>query len=101
METCSPELLYLRATPWLTIIGVGVILLLYWLHLCPVLYRHGARFPTGLALHRVWRDLRRYRAIRYAQAKSLNAYYVILLLAGFTGAVVLTMVVFWIKNTTG
>jgi hypothetical protein len=58
-------------------------ILMYWVVICPSLYRRGARFPTGLLFWRVFAELRRYKEIRTAAAMSLTAYYLTFILAWF------------------
>lgn len=93
MPSWSAEAQYLTAASRLMIAGTGLTLLLYWARVCPVLYRHGARFPTGVALHRFARDLRRYRALQRADGQSVNLYYVLLVLAWFTAGTVVVVAV--------
>lgn len=57
--------------------------LLHWVVVCPCLYRHGARFPTGLLFWRVFRELRRYRNLTSREGKPLSLYYFIFILAWF------------------
>jgi|YelNatPaOPRAMG01_1025707.scaffolds.fasta_scaffold15877_6 hypothetical protein len=81
----------------LWIISIGVQLLLHWLMICPALYRHGQRFPTGFLPWRVFRELRIYRSLLTAEARSLNRYYLYLLLFWFNIllGLVLGLLVLW------
>jgi hypothetical protein len=94
----SAEAHHLTAVTRLLVAGAGLTLLLYWGHVCPVLYRHGARFPTGLALHRFARDLRRYHALQRADGQPSNLYYTLLVLAWFTAGAVLAAAGIWLDN---
>jgi hypothetical protein len=69
----------------LVLLAVSVLanLLIHWLVICPKLYRHGARFPTGLLPWRVFQELRAYKAIQNAEARTLTFYYAAFLLAWF------------------
>jgi hypothetical protein len=60
-----------------------LIPLIYWLIICRRLYRHGARFPTGLIPWRFFGDLIRYRESCQALGDSLSGYYVYWLLFVF------------------
>jgi hypothetical protein len=98
MHSWSAEAQYLTAASRLMIAGAGLTLLLYWGLVCPELYRHGARFPTGLALHRFMRDLRRYQALRLADGQPCDLYYALLLLAWFTAGTVVVVAVVWLNG---
>ena len=67
----------------LWIVFTAANLLLYWVVVCPVLYRSGARFPTGLMPWRYFHDLRGYQMILAAEGKSSNRYYILLFLTWF------------------
>lgn len=59
---------------------LAVIILLYWVIVCPALYRHGARFPTGLMPWRFLRDLRAYKTIIVSNGDFPFYYYLIWIL---------------------
>jgi hypothetical protein len=61
----------------LILLGLIVLanILLHWMAICPRLYRHGARFPTGLFFWRVFRELRVYRELTVARSRPLTFYY--------------------------
>jgi hypothetical protein len=58
-------------------------ILLHWVVICGRLYRHGARFPTGLLFWRVFPELRRYRDLARMGGKPLTFYYFGFILAWF------------------
>jgi hypothetical protein len=99
MHAWSAETQHLAAASRLLAAGAGLTLLLYWGHVCPVLYRHGARFPTGLALYRFARDLRRYQALRRADGQPANLYYTLLVLTWFTAGALLAAAGIWLNNS--
>ena len=51
------------------LLGVTTLanVLVHWLAICPRLYRHGARPPTGLLFWRVFNELRLYRNLTTAR----------------------------------
>lgn len=63
--------------------SVSANILLHWIVICGRLYRHGARFPTGLLFWRVFAELRRYRDLARAGGKSLTFYYFGFVMAWF------------------
>jgi len=58
-------------------------MLVHWLAICPRLYRHGARFPTGLLFWRVFHELRKYREYMVARSRPLTFYYLDFILSWF------------------
>ncbi len=60
---------------------LALIILLYWIVVCPSLYRHGARFPTGLMPWRFVRDVRDYKEIIVSNGDFPFYYYLIWILA--------------------
>jgi hypothetical protein len=77
--------------------GVTVNLLLYWAVICRVLYKFGARFPTGLAFWRIPNELKAFRDICATHGKSLAPYAgcLILFWFNFLLAVVLVLRIVW------
>ncbi len=72
-------------------VAAALNLLLYWGVVCVKLYRNGAKFPTGLLPWRYFHDLHGYRLVLAAEGKSVNLYYLMIVLTWFTvllGAVV-------------
>ena len=69
------------------VVLLGVTLLgnifFHWGVICACLYRHGARFPTGLLFWRVFRELRRYKSLIGRAGKPLSLYYFAFILAWF------------------
>ena len=67
------------------LLGVTVLanVLVHWLTICPRLYRHGARFPTGLFFWRVFHELRMYRELTVARSRPLTFYYLDFILSWF------------------
>jgi hypothetical protein len=80
--------------------GVGINLLIFWVIICPVLYKFGARFPTGLAFWRVPKELKAFRDVCSTHGKSFFPYVAFQILFWFnlTLAVVLALRVLW-ENT--
>lgn len=62
---------------------VAINLLLYWLVVCPTLYKRGARFPTGLFFWRFFHEMHVYYEICRARSRSLTIYYFCLILLWF------------------
>jgi hypothetical protein len=75
-------------------------ILLHWTVVCPCLYRHGARFPTGLLFWRAFRELRRYRNLTSRKGKPLSLYYFIFILAWFNLllAIVTALRMLWFQS---
>ena len=69
----------------IVLLGITLLssILLHWTVICTCLYRHGARFPTGLLFWRVFRELRRYRNLTSRVGKPLSLYYFAFILAWF------------------
>jgi hypothetical protein len=69
------------------IILLGVFLLaniiLHWIVICPRLYRHGARLPTGLFFWRVFNELRAYKNLTMAKGHPLTFYHFGFILSWF------------------
>jgi hypothetical protein len=84
------------------LLGVFVLvhILVHWLVICPRLYRHGARFPTGMFFWRVLRDLRTYRDLTAAKGDPLTFYYLDFILSWFTLllAVALALRILWVQT---
>jgi hypothetical protein len=97
MANWSTEIHLLRAFTGLAGAGMAVTLALYWAKVCPVLYRHGARFPTGLALHRFMKDLHHYHALQRADARTADLYYALVFLTLFTAGAMAAAVVVWLN----
>jgi hypothetical protein len=84
-----------------TILGLAVvsggllalIILLYWFVICLSLYRHGARFPTGLVPWRFVRDVRAYKEIIVANGDFPFYYYMIWILTWLLVVVLFILVV--------
>ena len=87
------------------LLGVSLVtnILLHWIVVCPRLYRHGARFPTGLLFWRVFPELRRYRDFTCAAAKPLTFYYTGFILTWFTLllAFALALRILWLQTQPG
>jgi len=64
-------------------LSVAANILLHWIVVCPRLYRHGARLPTGLFFWRVFGELRTYRNLTAAKGRPLTFYYVCFILTWF------------------
>ena len=87
------------------LLGVSLVtnILLHWIVVCPRLYRHGARFPTGLLFWRVFPELRRYRDFTCAAAKPLTFYYTGFILTWFSLllAFALALRILWLQTQPG
>lgn len=64
-------------------ISVATQLVLHWFRVCPKLYKHGAKFPTGLLFWRWFKELRRYRELLAARGAELTPYYITFILVWF------------------
>src|SRR5579859_6180713 len=75
-------------------------ILLHWVVICGRLYRHGARFPTGLLFWRVFPELRRYRDLFKAGGKPLTFYYFGFVLAWFNFLLAIATVlrILWVQS---
>lgn len=60
-----------------------VNILFHWVFICPRLYRHGARLPTGLLFWRVFNELRVYKNLTSAKGRPLTCYHLGFLLSWF------------------
>jgi hypothetical protein len=80
--------------------GVGLSMLLHWFIVCPILYKHGARFPTGLLVWRQWREMRLFKEVLAAEARSLTVYYAgcALLVFNFVLLIVVLYATLWAKT---
>jgi len=58
-------------------------ILLHWMIICPRLYRHGARMPTGLLFWRVFNELRTYKYLTAAKGRPLTFYHLGFILSWF------------------
>ena len=87
------------------LLGVTVLsnVLVHWLAICPRLYRHGARLPTGLFFWRVFRELRTYRDLTAARGRSLTFYYLDFIISwfGLLLAFALALRLLWLQTHTG
>jgi hypothetical protein len=61
------------------LVNIGI----HWVVVCRRLYRHGARFPTGLLFWRVFQELRLYRDLVTAKGRPLTYYYFDFILSWF------------------
>ena len=95
--TQNKEILSLIILLGITVLGS---FLLHWLVVCTCLYRHGARFPTGLFFWRMLRELRRYKNLTSRVGKPLSLYYFAFILMWFNLLLALTIVlrVLWFKS---
>ncbi|HUJ70867.1 MAG TPA: hypothetical protein VLZ30_01395 [Verrucomicrobiae bacterium] len=84
------------------LLGITLLssILLHWTVICTCLYRHGARFPTGLLFWRVFRELRRYRNLTSRVGKPLSLYYFAFILAWFNLllALAITLRMLWFQS---
>jgi hypothetical protein len=80
-----------------------VNVLLHWLVICPRLYRHGARLPTGLLFWRVFGELRSYKNLTAAKGRPLTFYYFGFILSWFNLllAFVLALRLLWLQTHPG
>ena len=87
------------------LLGVSLVtnILLHWIVVCPRLYRHGARLPTGLLFWRVFPELRRYRDFTCAAARPLTFYYTGFILTWFSLllAFALALRILWLQTQLG
>jgi len=87
----------------LLVVSLGANISLHWFVICRRLYRHGARFPTGLLFWRVFPELRKYRELTCASAKPLTYYYTGFILTWFTLLLALALAVriLWLQSHLG
>jgi len=89
----------------LVLLGVSMVtsLLLHWLVICRRLYRHGARFPTGLLFWRVFRELRQYKDLVTAGGKPPTFYFYGFILAWFNLLLAfgIALRILWIQSPHG
>jgi len=82
--------------------GVVILanILVHWTAICPRLYRHGARFPTGLFFWRVLRELREYRDLTAARGRPLTLYYLdfILSWSNLLLSLALALRILWVQT---
>ena len=87
------------------LLGMTILadVLVHWLAICPRLYRHGARFPTGFLFWRVFRELRTYRDLTCARGRSLTFYYFGFILSwfGLLLAFALALRLLWVHTHPG
>jgi hypothetical protein len=87
------------------LLGVSLFtnILLHWTVVCPLLYRKGARLPTGLLFWRVFPELRTYRELTSAAGKPLTFFYTGFILTWFTLllAFALAARVLWLHSQAG
>jgi hypothetical protein len=84
-------------------VSLGANILLHWVVVCRRLYRHGARFPTGLFFWRVFSELRKYRDFTAAAAKPLTFYYTGFILTWFNLLLAfgLALRILWLQTQSG
>jgi hypothetical protein len=84
-------------------VSLGANILLHWIVVCRRLYRHGARFPTGLFFWRVFPELRKYRDLTCAAARPLTFYYICFILAWFNllFAFGVAVRILWLQSQSG
>ena len=77
--------------------------LIHWLVICPRLYRHGARLPTGLLFWRVFQELRSYRNLTAANGRPLTFYYFSFILSWFNLLLIFALVLrlLWAQTHRG
>ena len=68
------------------LLGVALLanVLIHWIAVCPRLYRHGARLPTGLFFWRVFQELRTYKNLTTAKGRPLTFYHLGFILSWFS-----------------
>ncbi|HUK81768.1 MAG TPA: hypothetical protein VLZ12_03965 [Verrucomicrobiae bacterium] len=78
-------------------VTVAIQLGLHWFQVCRALYKHGARFPTGLLFWRWFKELRHYRDLLAARGDGPSSYHVLFILAWFNLllAFVVAVVALW------
>ncbi len=92
-----------RALPGLLILwscSIGLQLFLHWFAVSRMLYRYGARFPTGFLPWRIFRELRDYRELLRAEARILNPYYFYVVLFVFNVLLGLTLGLYFLWQHT-
>jgi hypothetical protein len=85
----------------LTVMLIGSTIstfLVHWLIVCPLLYKDGSPFPTGLLPWRMFRELNRYRDVLRARSESLSPYYIILLLRWFNLLLAVVVGLMWLTR---
>jgi len=75
-------------------------MIIHWFVICRILYRHGARFPTGLVFWRAFHELRLYKDIRCAEGRSLGTYFVAFILLWFNLLLLFGIVLRLVWNIT-
>ena len=87
----------------LLVVSLVANISLHWFVVCRRLYRHGARFPTGLLFWRMFPELRKYRDLTCARAKPLTYYYTGFILTWFTLLLALALAVriLWLQSQPG
>jgi len=89
----------------LSLLGASVIssILLHWFVICRYLYRHGARFPTGLLFWRVFQELRQYKDLVTASGRPPTFYFLGFILAWFNLllALAIALRILWIQSPHG
>jgi hypothetical protein len=80
-----------------------VNILVHWIFICPRLYRHGARFPTGLFFWRVFGELRSYKNLTAAKGRPLTFYHFGYILSWFNLllALALALRLLWLQTHPG
>ena len=95
--TENKEILSLLVLLAITLLGN---ILMHWTVVCTCLYRHGARFPTGLLFWRMFRELRRYKNLTSRVGKPLSLYYFAFILMWFNLLLAIAIVLrtLWIHS---
>jgi hypothetical protein len=90
---------------YMILLGVFLLanLLLHWTIICPRLYRHGARLPTGLLFWRVFNELRAYKNLTMAKGHPLTFYHFGFILSWFNLllAIALALRLLWAQTHPG
>jgi hypothetical protein len=75
------------------LLGVFLLanILVHWIIICPRLYRHGARLPTGLLFWRAFNELRVYKNLTAAKGRPLTFYHFGFILTWFNLLLALTL----------
>ncbi len=84
------------------LLGVFLLanILVHWIVVCPRLYRHGARLPTGLLFWRVFQELRTYKDLTTAKGRPLTFYHLEFILSWFNLllALALALRLLWVQT---
>ena len=76
------------------------LMILHWIFICPRLYRHGARLPTGLLFWRVFSELRSYKNLTAAKGRPVTLYHLGFILSWFNLllAIALALRLLWMQT---